>query len=119
MALDSDKLRRAEREVLDRPDVAVICSAVSLWELRLKWSTIDIRGDRKGPVAPEDALEMIEANGWAILPLTPAHAVKRLDTPLGHSDPFDELLLVQAQVEGLRLLTRDPLLRQHPLAYVP
>ena len=52
-----------------------------------------------------------------MLPLTMAHAVTLLDTAADHGDPFDELLLVQAQVEGLRLLTPDARLRDHPLAY--
>jgi PIN domain nuclease of toxin-antitoxin system len=39
--------------------------------------------------------------------------------PLGHADPFDELLMVQAQVEGMRLLTRDSRLVGHPLAVTP
>lgn len=55
------------------------------------------------------------AIGWAFLPLTPQHAATELVPGLGHKDPFDELLLVQAQVEGLRLLTRDSKLLDHPL----
>ncbi len=58
----------------------------------------------------------MDAAGWTILPLTPDHAITPLDTPLAHTDPFDELLLVQAQVEGLRFLTRDSKLLDHPLA---
>ena len=50
------------------------------------------------------------------LPMTMAHAATALDPPLDHKDPFDELLLVQAQEEGLRLLTADRLLARHPLA---
>ena len=44
------------------------------------------------------------------------HAACPLETPLDHKDPFDELLLVQAQEEGLRLLTVDKMLAGHPLA---
>ena len=51
--------------------------------------------------------------------MTPAHAARPLETPLPHRDPFDELLLVQAQEEGLKLLTRDRLLTGHPLAVSP
>ncbi len=51
------------------------------------------------------------------LPLTEVHAAAALDPPLAHTDPFDELLLVQAQVEGLRLLTRDDKLKSHPHAF--
>ena len=50
------------------------------------------------------------------LPLTTAHATRELDTPLNHKDPFDELLLVQAQEEGLKLLTADRWIIGHPLA---
>ena len=50
------------------------------------------------------------------LPMTILHAARPLETPLGHRDPFDELLLVTAQEEGLRLLTIDRQLVGHPLA---
>jgi PIN domain nuclease of toxin-antitoxin system len=50
------------------------------------------------------------------LPLTAAHAATPPREPLPHGDPFDEILLVQAQVEGLKLLTRDAKLVGHPLA---
>jgi PIN domain nuclease of toxin-antitoxin system len=53
---------------------------------------------------------------WALLPPTAAHAAAGLDQPLGHNDPFDELLLVQAPEEGMRLLTRDARLAGHPFA---
>jgi PIN domain nuclease of toxin-antitoxin system len=54
--------------------------------------------------------------GWEILPLTAHHAAAELADPIPHKDPFDELLLVQAQEEGMRLLTRDTKLEGHPLA---
>ncbi len=44
------------------------------------------------------------------------HAARTLETPLDHKDPFDELLLVQAQEENLKLLTADRQLLDHPLA---
>ena len=47
------------------------------------------------------------------------HAFKRLDVAIPPRDPFDELLLVQAQAEGLRLLTVDRRLVGHPLAITP
>lgn len=48
--------------------------------------------------------------------MTAQHAAAELIPPLTHKDPFDELLLVQAQEEGMRLLTRDAKLMGHPLA---
>ena len=56
------------------------------------------------------------AVGWGLLPLTVRHAAAKLVQPLGHKDPFDELLLVQAQEEGMRFLTRDAKLADHPFA---
>ena len=53
---------------------------------------------------------------WELLPLTARHAAALLSQPLGHKDPFDELLLVQAQEEGMHLLTRDAKLIGHPFA---
>ena len=53
---------------------------------------------------------------WELLPLTASHAAAKLAHPLAHKDPFDELLLLQAQEEGMRLLTRDTKLVGHPLA---
>jgi len=51
-----------------------------------------------------------------LLPLTAVQASAELAKPLGDKDPFDELLLFQAQEEGMRLLTRDDKLNGHPFA---
>ena len=53
---------------------------------------------------------------WEFLPLTAHHAAAKLAHPLEQKDPFDELLLVQAQEENMRLLTRDSKLAGHPFA---
>lgn len=97
-------------------DTPLVLSAVSVWELRLKWHSFHISGGRKGPVHPASVVEFAAAVNWEFLPLTARHAVADLAHPLNHKDPFDELLLVQAQEEGMRLLTRDSKLAGHPLA---
>lgn len=98
-------------------DAPLVLSAVTLWELRLKWASFHISGGRKGPTDPAQVMAFAQAIGWAFLPLTPRHAVAVLAHPIGHDDPFDEMLLVQAQEEGLRLLTRDAKLIGHPFAF--
>ncbi len=92
----------------------LVLSAVVVWELRLKWHSFHISGDRKGPVSPASIVKFATAMDWEFLPLTSHHAMTDLAHPLEHKDPFDELLLVQAQEEGLRLLTRDSKLYHHP-----
>ena len=94
----------------------LVISSASLWELRLKWDRLHPSGARKGPVDPGDLLEAILRGPYVLLALTPEHAVTPLTVSLQHRDPFDELLLAQAQAEGLRLLTRDRALVGHPLA---
>ena len=96
-----------------------VISAVSIWEMRLKWDALHASGDRKGPLDPAQAMRVLAGQNIDFLPVTAAHAAAALHEPLPHADPFDELLLVQAQVEGLKLLTRDRRLVGHGLATRP
>ena len=98
------------------PDTSLVLSAVAVWELRLKWHSFHISGVRKGPVDPAAVVAFGTAMDWELLPLTARHATAGLAEALAHKDPFGELLLVQAQEEGMRLLTRDAKLTSHPLA---
>ncbi len=115
-ALDPDALSEAERRHMAEARTPLVLSAVSVWELRLKWHSFHISGSRKGQIAPASVVAFATTIGWDLLPLTAGHAAAELAQPLGHKDPFDELLLVQAQHEGMRLLTRDAKLIGHPLA---
>jgi PIN domain nuclease of toxin-antitoxin system len=115
-ALDPDALTEAERGRMAGAGDPLVLSAVAVWELRLKWHSFHISGSRKGPVDPAAIVAFAAAIDWELLPLTARHAAAKLAQPLGHKDPFDELLLVQAQEEGMRLLTRDTKLIGHPFA---
>ena len=110
MFLDSD------RRVLAAQGTDYYVSAVSIWEMRLKHNARHRSGERKSRFSPEDVVAALEDQELTFLPMTMRHAASELDTPLDHKDPFDELLMVQAQEEGLRLLTADRLLVGHPLA---
>ena len=110
------KLLEAERRFLAGDEAELYVSAVSIWEMRLKFNARHPSGDRKSPFDPGDVIATLQSQDVTFLPMTMAHAATALDPPLGHKDPFDELLLVQAQEEGLRLLTADRRLAQHPLA---
>ena len=114
-ALDPDALSDAERAQMTKADAPLVLSSVAVWELRLKWNSLYISGTRKGPVHPGAVVAFATAVGWELLPLTARHASAELSHPLDHKDPFDELLLVQAQEENMRLITRDAELIGHPL----
>ena len=115
-ALNPDALSDAERAWMTGADTQLVLSAVAVWELRLKWHSFHVTGGRKGPVEPAAVVAFARAVDWELLHLTARHAAATLLQPIGHKDPFDELLLVQAQEEGMRLLTRDAKLALHPLA---
>ncbi len=110
------KFRDFGRRILGSGETRLYVSAVSIWEMRLKHNARYASGERKSRFDPNDVIPVLENQGVTFLPMTIRHAARALETPLGHKDPFDELLLVQAQEEGLKLLTVDHLLVGHPLA---
>ena len=109
-------LLEGELRFLDEDEAQIHVSAVSIWEMRLKHHARYLSGERKSPYDPADVVAALEDQDVRFLPVNMSHAARELETPIAHKDPFDELLLVQAQEEGLKLLTRDRLLVGHPLA---
>lgn len=103
------------RGILDDYGAELFVSAVSIWEMRLKYRALHPSGERKSPYDPSDVVDMLREHRVELVPLEARHAARELATPLAHKDPFDDLLLVQAQEEGLKLLTADRLLAGHPL----
>ena len=116
LAIEEGQLSQGELAVLAAADSYPLFSAVSIWELRLKWTSLHPSGQRKGLASPEAVLQILRNSGFEELPLTSDDAATELEMPLTHKDPFDELLMAQAQAHRLRLLTRDALLSRHPLA---
>ena len=104
-----------ERRTLAAPGTNFYVSAVSIWEMRLKHNSRHRSGERKSRFSPADAVAALQDQDITFLPMSMRHAAGELETPLSHKDPFNELLIVQAQEEGLRLLTVDKLLVGHPL----
>lgn len=116
LATQPARLSDAERLILTNQTIQLYVSAVSIWEMRLKFQSRDRSGRRKSFFDPNVVINMLEDQNVIFLPMTPSHAARSLEIPVTHKDPFDELLLVQAQEEGLKLLTIDRHLIGHPLA---
>lgn len=114
LANEPGRMDTAMQAAVFNAAIPLTVSAVSIWEIRIKSQLRHASGDPKLPLDPETALRLAEALGCRILPISALHASTRLQVPLPHRDPFDDLLLVQAQVEDLYLLTRDQLLAGHP-----
>jgi PIN domain nuclease of toxin-antitoxin system len=89
-------------EFLDRlrRDPDIFLSPVSLWEITIKQATGKLAG-------PADLAERVRDVGFRELPVTYAHAIAASRLPAHHRDPFDRMLVAQAAVEGLTLVSRD------------
>lgn len=105
-----DQLSPDARTLLDDPNNELVFSAASLWEITIKRSLgrpdfhVDARVLRRG----------LLDNGYLELPITSEHAVFIDSLPPIHKDPFDRILIAQATVEGITLLTSDTLVARYP-----
>jgi PIN domain nuclease of toxin-antitoxin system len=104
------RLSEQARQLLEDPANELLFSPVSLWEIAIKRGLgrtdfqVDARVLRRG----------LLDNGYAELPLTGEHAVAIEGLPPLHKDPFDRILVAQAMVEGIVLLTADTMVAQYP-----
>ncbi len=87
----------------------VYVSSASVWEVGLKYAA----GRLRAPTSLADAARDAD---FRELPVTWVHAERAADLPPVHRDPFDRMLVAQALEEKLVLVTRDPLVRQYPVA---
>jgi PIN domain nuclease of toxin-antitoxin system len=101
--IDSPRLSEKARELILSPRATVWVSAASVWEIAIKHSLG--RGDM--PISGADALRYFLEAGYRILPIEAEHAAAVETLPPHHQDPFDRLLVAQALVEPMRLLTHD------------
>ena len=100
---DSPRLPLKARELIASPRTNVWISTASIWEIAIKHSLG--RGDM--PISGQDALRYFSDSGYRRLPIEAEHAVAVEDLPAHHSDPFDRILVAQALVEPMRLMTHD------------
>lgn len=106
---DSPKLSRKARELIESPRATVWISAATLWEVAIKHGLG--RGDM--PVSGKDALRYFQESGYRFLPVEPEHAVSVEELPDHYGDPFDRILVAQALVEPMRLITHDPVVARY------
>lgn len=84
-------------------------SAVSPWEIEIKRAKGRLR-------APTDLLGAVGRAGFTALPVVLEHGVAAGQLPLHHHDPFDRMLVAQAQLEGLTIVTDDEQIARYQVA---
>lgn len=106
------KLSQAAREAISEGQNEVFVSAVTAWEIAIRRSLgkLELSGDyRRG----------LERYRFTPLSITTDHALAVETLPQHHADPFDRLLIVQAQLENLTLVTRDGHFGAYDVATLP
>src|ERR1700730_12048303 len=104
------RLSKQARALIDNPDNDLLFSAASFWEVAIKRGLgrddfkVDARLLRRG----------LLDNGYSELPIISDHVVAIDSLPPIHKDPFDRILVAQATVEGVTLLTIDSVVRRYP-----
>jgi PIN domain nuclease of toxin-antitoxin system len=104
------RLSKETQKILEDPLNELLFSAASLWEIAIKQGLdrsdfqVDARVLRRG----------LLDNGYLELTINSAHAVSIASLPPLHKDPFDRIIIAQATVEGITLLTTDAMVAQYP-----
>ena len=107
---DDASLSDAARIAIRDPASGVFVSAAAAWEIAIKHAL----GKLEFPVAQFSRI--LAKEGFEPLGITVDHAVIAGELPPFHNDPFDRMLVAQAQHEGLTLVTADPMIRRYAVA---
>ena len=107
---DPERLSRRARLMINNPENELLFSAASLWEVAIKHglNRPDFKADAR--LLRRGLLD----NGYNELPVVSDHVVATESLPPIHKDPFDRVLVAQATVEGITLLTTDTVVAQYP-----
>ncbi len=103
---DDPKLSRVARTIIADVNTDVIISAVSIWEIAIKHA---LGKDRKDSItfSSDAALKIFQQYDFELIDVTAEHAAMVAHLAFIHGDPFDRMLVAQAQHEGLTLITHD------------
>ncbi len=95
-----DKLSTEAQEIIHDQNNIICVSLISLWEISIKQNIGRLH-------IPEKFFEVVSQGGFEIIPLTIPEIEQYRTLPLHHRDPFDRMLIIQAQQQKLILITRD------------
>ena len=112
---DDRRLSAQVRRIIGSPEHEIVFSAASAWELAIKaqLGRIDLPSDPAAFIRRQ-----LIVNGFVGLPITLEHAVRVAGLPPLHRDPFDRILVAQALLEDMPLVTADRLITQYPVRVV-
>ncbi len=113
--LAPQKLNHAACQLLQEPEHEIYLSAASAWEIVIKFGL----GKLEIPLTPTKYIpQRLAALGHTSLPITQEHVLQIEGLPPHHKDPFDRVLVAQAQVDGLQLVTADEILKRYDVSMI-
>ncbi len=112
---DDPQLSETAGELLSDARVAKVVSVVSLWEIATKVATGKLKLGMSYAVFQS---QHVAGRDLEILAVGLQHLVSYSSLPLHHRDPFDRLIIAQAEIEGLPVLTRDTNFASYPVTVV-
>jgi PIN domain nuclease of toxin-antitoxin system len=110
---DDPSLSEIARELILAPSNQVWVSAVSIWEIAIKYKLKRKNPATDMPISGRQAIDFFRASNFRFLNIEPEHAVAVEALPDYHQDPFDRLLVAQAALEPMRLITHDQRLSKY------
>jgi PIN domain nuclease of toxin-antitoxin system len=111
----SERIGAAGLEILASAEEEIYFSAASSWEIAIKTKLGKFRlPEVPGRYVPKRMAEQ----GIRSLPINQSHSLRVYDLPLHHFDPFDRMIIAQAMVEGMVILTSDGAFRKYPVEVV-
>ena len=108
---EPDNIHTKARTIIRDRTNEIFVSSVSFWEIAIKKSIGRL-------TLPHNLLETVAIEGFKILPIMPEECIGVADLPLLHADPFDRLLVLQAKLSDLVIITRDDKLTDYPIITV-
>ncbi len=115
MMMAPERLSERARELLRSGATIALFSAASAWEMSIKWHL----GKLELPSPPAELVpSMTQVFNLRPLPITHLHAAGVASLPEHHRDPFDRLLIAQAQVEGVPIVTADPAIARYDVEVI-
>ena len=100
---NDDRLSRRAREAIQNPILQVLVSVGSLWEIAIKQRL----GKLKASNLVNNFQKELDDAGFVELPISGVHAIRAAVLPINHRDPFDRLLIAQAEIENVPIVSRD------------
>lgn len=110
MLTTPERLNDSTRTALATPENEVVLSVASVWEVAIKHALGKLPLNGPASLLVDVSIRSLKVN---ILPIALDHALTAANLPPHHKDPFDRILVAQAQLEGLTLVTADHVIPQY------